>query len=175
MRHGDKINHLGRTYAHRKSMLTNMACSLIKAKRINTTLAKAKELRGFIEPLLTISKDDIKFQGGNNDQEKAYNASKRMSARRLVFARLRDKQAVNVLFSEVTPKIVDRQGGYTRILKTGIRLGDNAKTCMMELVDFNETYNTSKKVAKAAPKTRRSRSKKAANTEAPAAEEPKAE
>jgi len=171
MRHRDKINHLGRKYGHRKSMLTNMAISLIMHKRINTTVAKAKELRTFVEPLLTASKVDIAFAESNakTDEEKAAFKIKRMAAHRLVFAKLAHKEAVKTLFAEVTPKIFDRAGGYTRILKTGFRLGDNAKTCMMELVDFNETYKQGKAAAKPAAKTtRRSRKKKA--TDAPAAE-----
>lgn len=133
-------------------MLANMASSLILHKRINTTLAKAKELRTFVEPLITVSK-----VAANQADDKVV----RMNAYRLVLSRLRNEDAVSELFKNVSSKIVDRNGGYTRILKTGIRLGDNSKMCMMELVDFNESYNPSAKVAKAAPKaTRRSRSKK---------------
>ncbi|MBQ3690496.1 MAG: 50S ribosomal protein L17 [Bacteroidales bacterium] len=181
MRHRDKINHLGRKYGHRKSMLTNMAVSLIFAKRINTTVAKAKELRTFVEPLLTASKVEVTYAESNakNDEEKAAFKVKRMANHRYIFSKLRDKKAVKALFETVTPKIYDRQGGYTRILKTGFRLGDNAKTCFIELVDFNETYTQGKGgAAKAAAKTtRRSRKKKtsAAETAAPAAEETKAE
>jgi large subunit ribosomal protein L17 len=152
-------------------MLTNMAISLIMHKRINTTVAKAKELRTFVEPILTVSKADVIYSETNakTDEEKVAFKNKRMAAHRLVFAKLAHKEAVKKLFEEVTPKIVDRQGGYTRILKTGFRLGDNAKTCMMELVDFNETYKQGKGAsAKPAGKTtRRSRKKKA---DAPAAE-----
>jgi len=135
MRHGKKFNHLGRKTAHRKAMLSNMACSLIEHKRINTTIAKAKALRGFVEPILTKSKTDSTH------------------SRRSVFRYLQNKDVVNELFREVAPKIMDRQGGYTRIIRTGYRLGDNAEMCMIELVDFNELYTneSSKKT------TRRSR------------------
>lgn len=142
MRHGKKFNHLGRTSAHRKAMLSNMATSLILHKRINTTLAKAKALRGYVEPLITRSKDDSTH------------------SRRMVFSYLQSKEAVTELFREVSVKVADRPGGYTRILKTGNRLGDNAEMCMMELVDFNENMLA----AKAAPKvktTRRGRTVKA--------------
>lgn len=127
MRHGKKFNHLGRTKPHRRAMLSNMACSLIQHKRINTTLAKAKALRGFVEPLITKSKDDSTH------------------SRRVVFKYLNDKLAVSELFRDVAPKIGQRPGGYTRIIKTGNRLGDNAEMCMMELVDFNEIYTSDKK------------------------------
>ena len=120
MRHNDKNNNLGRKSAHRKSMLSNMAVSLIMNKRIKTTTAKAKALRGFIEPILTTSKEDT------------------TNSRRLVFNYLQDKNAVTELFKEVSPKIADRPGGYTRILKLGTRLGDAAEICYIELVDFNE-------------------------------------
>jgi large subunit ribosomal protein L17 len=120
MRHNDKNNNLGRKSAHRKSMLSNMAVSLIMHKRIKTTTAKAKALRGFIEPILTTSKEDT------------------TNSRRLVFNYLQDKHAVTELFREVSPKIADRQGGYTRILKLGTRPGDAAEVCYIELVDFNE-------------------------------------
>lgn len=123
MRHGKKHNHLGRKTAHRKAMLSNMACSLIEHKRINTTVAKAKALRVYIEPLLTKSKTDSTH------------------SRRLVFAELQNKETVTELFREVAPKIADRPGGYTRIIRTGYRLGDNAEMCMIELVDFNELYS----------------------------------
>lgn len=122
MRHGKKFNHLGRTASHRKAMLSNMACSLIEHKRINTTLAKAKALRGFVEPLITKSKTDSTH------------------SRRLAFRKLKNKYAVTELFREVAPKVADRPGGYTRIIRTGNRLGDNAEMCMIELVDFNEIY-----------------------------------
>lgn len=181
MRHNDKINHLGRKTAHRKSMLTNMAVSLIMHKRINTTLAKAKELRTFVEPIITVSKDDIKFAEANaaDDKAKVYNKNRRMNAHRLVFARLRDKEAVKELFANVTPKVATRNGGYTRILKTYVRQGDNAKMCMMELVDFNTTYNPTKASAQPTEKrTRRSRKKssaKPAEGQTPTAENNSAE
>ncbi len=137
MRHGKKINHLGRTAAHRKAMLANMACSLIEHKRINTTVAKAKELKKYVEPLITKSKNDTTHN------------------RRVVFSYLKNKYAVSELFREVVAKVGDRPGGYTRIIKTGNRLGDNAEMCLIELVDFNEIYTNEKK--KAAKTTRRSR------------------
>ena len=140
MRHKKKFNHLGRTKSHREAMLSNMATSLITHKRINTTLAKAKELRKFVEPLITRSKTDSTH------------------SRRMVFRSLQSKDAVTELFREVSPKVADRPGGYTRIIKTGNRQGDNAEMAMIELVDFNELYVTEKKsTAGAAKKTRRSR------------------
>lgn len=142
MRHGKKVNHLGRTSAHRKAMLSNMAASLILHKRINTTLAKAKALRSYVEPLITRSKDDSTH------------------SRRMVFAYLQNKEAVVALFREVSVKVANRPGGYTRILKTGHRLGDNADMCMMELVDFNEAMLTTKEAPKVKT-TRRSRAPKA--------------
>eukprot|EP00746_Dinoflagellata_sp_MGD_P163298 gnl/MRDRNA2_/MRDRNA2_91259_c0_seq1.p2 gnl/MRDRNA2_/MRDRNA2_91259_c0~~gnl/MRDRNA2_/MRDRNA2_91259_c0_seq1.p2 ORF type:complete len:228 (+),score=45.13 gnl/MRDRNA2_/MRDRNA2_91259_c0_seq1:922-1605(+) len=157
MRHGKKFNHLGRKAAHRKAMLANMANSLIEHKRINTTVAKAKALKVYVEPLLTKAKTDSTH------------------SRRVVFSYLQNKYAVTELFREIAPKIGDRPGGYTRILKTGNRLGDNAEMCFIELVDFNDTYTTEKK--KAAKKTRRrgGSSKVKAETkttkEAPKAEE----
>ena len=167
MRHNKKFNHLGRTASHRNAMLSNMACSLIKHKRITTTVAKAKALKKFVEPLITRSKDDT------------------TNSRRVVFSNLQDKYAVTELFKEISVKIADRPGGYTRIIKTGNRLGDNAEMCFIELVDYNENM-AKEKVAKKATRTRRS--KKAAATEAapaaetsapvaeaPAAEEAKAE
>lgn len=120
MRHGKKFNHLGRKSAHRKAMLANMACSLIEHKRINTTLAKAKALQKFVEPLITKSKTDSTH------------------SRRVVFRHLRSKNGAAELFREIAPKIADRPGGYTRIIKLGTRLGDNAEMAMIELVDFNE-------------------------------------
>lgn len=135
MRHGKKFNHLGRTSSHRKAMLSNMACSLIEHKRINTTLAKAKALRGFVEPLITKSKTDSTH------------------SRRMAFRKLKNKYAVTELFREVAPKVADRPGGYTRIIRTGNRLGDNAEMCMIELVDFNEIYGA----GEAKKTTRRSR------------------
>ncbi|MEO9532581.1 MAG: 50S ribosomal protein L17 [Crocinitomicaceae bacterium] len=135
MRHGKKFNHLGRTASHRKAMLSNMACSLIEHKRINTTLAKAKALRGVVEPLITKSKTDSTH------------------SRRLAFKALGNKYAVTELFREIAPKVADRPGGYTRIIRTGNRLGDNAEMCMIELVDFNEIYGA----GEAKKTTRRSR------------------
>lgn len=137
MRHGKKVNHLGRTAPHRKAMLSNMACSLILHKRINTTLAKAKALRKYVEPLITKSKTDS------------------MHSRRTVFSYLKNKEAVTVLFNEVADKIAERPGGYTRIIKTGYRLGDNAETCLIELVDFNELLLAESSESKS--KTRRGR------------------
>ncbi len=136
MRHGKKVNHLGRQTAHRKAMLANMACSLIEHKRINTTVAKAKALRQFVEPLITKSKNDTTHN------------------RRVVFKYLRNKYAVTELFKEVSVKVADRPGGYVRIIKLGNRLGDNAPMAMIELVDYNELYNPKGNKAK---KTRRSR------------------
>ena len=141
MRHGNTINHLSRTYGHRKAMLRNMAVSLILNKRINTTLAKAKELRKFVEPVLTRSKSDT------------------MHNRRMVFADLQDKEAVKELFATIAEKIATRPGGYTRIIKTGFRLGDAAEMCMMELVDFNELL-LADAASRKAKTTRRSRSSK---------------
>lgn len=139
MRHGKKINHLGRKAGHRHSMLANMACSLILHKRINTTVAKAKALKQFVEPLVTKSKTDDTHN------------------RRIVFSYLRDKDAVTELFREVAQKVGDRPGGYTRIIKVGNRQGDNAEMAMIELVDFNEIYNVAKKEAK--KNTRRGKKK----------------
>ena len=154
MRHGKKVNHLSRQAGHRRSMLANMACSLIEHKRINTTVAKAKALKQFIEPLVTKSKEDTTHN------------------RRIVFAYLRNKYAVTELFREVAAKVGDRPGGYTRIIKLGNRLGDNADMAMIELVDFNELYNATKKEAKKT--TRRSRTAKKADVAAPVAEAPAA-
>ena len=153
MRHGKKINHLGRKTAHRKAMLANMACSLIEHKRINTTVAKAKALKQFVEPLITKSKAD-----NNQTTEKGTHN------RRIVFKSLRDKNAITELFSVVSEKIADRPGGYTRIIKLGNRLGDNADMAMIELVDFNEIYNADKPKKKT---TRRSRRGAGAKTETP--------
>lgn len=150
MRHGKKFNHLGRTASHRKAMLSNMAASLITHKRINTTLAKAKELKKYVEPLVTRSKTDSTHN------------------RRMVFSYLQSKDAVTELFREVAVKVADRPGGYTRIIKTGTRLGDNAEMAMIELVDYNEIYTNAKKEAKKS--TRRGRSKVAAPAAAPANE-----
>ena len=141
MRHGCKINHLSRTHAHRIAMLSNMATSLIMHKRIETTLAKAKSLRVYVEPIISRSKEDTTHN------------------RRIVFSYLHSKEAVNELFREVSPKVANRPGGYTRILKTGIRRGDNSEMAIIELVDYNENMlkDATKKVAKS---TRRSRTKK---------------
>jgi large subunit ribosomal protein L17 len=148
MRHGKKVNHLGRKTAHRKAMLANMACSLIEHKRINTTVAKAKALKQFVEPLVTKSKEDTTHN------------------RRIVFSRLRQKDAVTELFKEVSVKVGDRPGGYTRIIKLGNRQGDNADMAMIELVDYNEIYNADKKAKKTTRRSRRGGSK----TEASAVE-----
>lgn len=154
MRHNKKGNHLGRTASHRKAMLANMAVSLIKYKRIKTTVAKAKALRTYVEPLITKSKNDTTH------------------SRRTVFAYLKDKYAVTELFRDISVKVADRPGGYTRILKTGTRLGDNAEMCIIELVDYNETYTTEKKAAAkpAAKRTRRSKSKDSDTSAQPKAE-----
>ena len=141
MKHGKKVNHLGRKVAHRKSMLANMASSLIEHKRISTTVAKAKALKQFVEPLITKSKNDTTHN------------------RRLVFSALRNKYAVAELFRAVAQKVGDRPGGYTRVIKMGNRLGDNASMAMIELVDFNEVYNKEKSVSKKSTRRSRSRSK----------------
>ena len=154
MRHGKKINHLGRTAAHRKAMLSNMASSLILHKRVSTTVAKAKALRKYVEPLLTKSKNDTTH------------------SRRTVFSYLQDKESVKELFNEVAVKIANRPGGYTRILKTGYRLGDNAEMCVIELVDYNEDMvTTTGAAAGGAKKTRRRSSSKKKAAETPAAPE----
>ena len=140
MRHGKKFNHLGRKTAHRKAMLANMTCSLIEHKRINTTVAKAKALRLFVEPLITKSKSDTTHN------------------RRIVFSYLRDKYAVTELFKEISVKVANRPGGYLRIIKLGNRQGDNAPMAMVELVDYNEIHNPNGNKAKKT--TRRGRSKK---------------
>ncbi len=143
MRHGKKVNHLGRKTAHRHALLSNMASSLILNKRITTTVAKAKALRKYVEPLLTKAKDDT------------------MHSRRTVFSYLQDKESVKTLFGEVASKITDRPGGYTRIIKLGdVRLGDNAEMCLIELVDFNTLYSKESTAKKA--KTRRGRKPKKA-------------
>lgn len=161
MRHNKTINHLGRQASHRKALMANMAASLILHKRINTTLAKAKALRTFVEPIITKSKDDSTH------------------SRRMVFADLKNKEAVVELFREVAPKIADRPGGYTRILKTGFRQGDGAETCFIELVDFDADYTQNAGAAKksgAAAKGRTRRAGAAKKAEAaPAAETPVAE
>ena len=153
MRHNKKFNHLGRTADHRKAMLTNMAISLIKHKRITTTLAKAKALKKFVEPLITRSKNDT------------------TTSRRVVFRYLQDKYAVTELFKEISTKVADRPGGYTRIIKLGIRKGDAAEMAFIELVDYDE--NMAKTPKAAAKKTRRSR--KAKTEDAPVAENAAAE
>ena len=152
MRHGKKFNHLGRKTAHRKAMLSNMACSLIEHKRIKTTVAKAKALRKFVEPLITKSKTDTTH------------------SRRIVFSHLRQKEVVTELFGDVASKVATRNGGYTRILRTGNRLGDNAEMCFIELVDYNETYVTDKPKKKA-KSTRRSGGAKKVSAATPAVEE----
>ncbi|MDR1865053.1 MAG: 50S ribosomal protein L17 [Bacteroidales bacterium] len=158
MRHAKKINHLGRTNTHRKALLSNMASSLILHKRISTTTAKAKALRVYVEPLITRAKEDTTH------------------SRRMVFNYLQDKNAVSELFREISPKIMDRPGGYTRILKTGFRKGDAAETCIIELVDYNENMLVTKEV-KGKSTTRRSRrgGKKNATTDVPKTEETKVE
>jgi large subunit ribosomal protein L17 len=148
MRHNKKFNHLSRTSAHRKSMMANMAISLIRHKRISTTLAKAKALRVYVEPLLTKSKEDT------------------TNSRRTVFSYLQNKEAVTELFQNISQKIADRPGGYTRILRTGFRFGDNAEMCIIELVDYNENMLKEKAVKKAA-RTRRSSVKKVSEAPAP--------
>ncbi|MFO8021311.1 MAG: 50S ribosomal protein L17 [Perlabentimonas sp.] len=156
MRHNKKGNSLGRTASHRKAMMANMAVSLITHKRIKTTLAKAKALRTYVEPLITKSKNDTTH------------------SRRTVFAYLKDKHAVTELFREISVKVAERPGGYTRILKTGTRLGDNAEMCIIELVDYNQTYTTEDKSAK--PKAKRTRRGKSKSTEtSQPKEEPKAQ
>ena len=161
MRHNKAINHLGRKSGHRKALLANMASSLILHKRINTTVAKAKALKSYVEPLITKSKDDSTH------------------SRRVVFSYLKNKEAVTELFRTVAPKIADRPGGYTRVLHTGFRQGDAAEMALIELVDFNEAALASAPQKAAKKTTRRSRAKKAeAAVEAPAeaaAEAPKAE
>ena len=159
MRHNKKFNHLGRTKSHREAMLANMASSLIMHKRINTTVAKAKELRKFVEPIITTAKNDT------------------TPSRRLAFSYLRDKEAVKELYGTVVDKVGDRPGGYTRILRTGLRLGDNASMCFIELVDFNDNIAKSASAPKSESKKRTRRSRrgsgaaKAADQQAPATEE----
>ena len=152
MRHGDKINNLGRTASHRRALLSNLACELIAHKRIVTTLAKAKALRTYIEPLITKGKENTTHQ------------------RRVVFSYLQDKEAITELFSTIAEKIGGRPGGYTRVIKLGIRQGDNAEMGLIELVDFNEIYGKGKTEAKEpAKKTRRGRTTKKADGAADAA------
>ena len=153
MRHNKKFNHLGRTSSHRKAMLSNMASSLIQHKRIATTLAKAKALQVYVEPLLTKSKEDTTH------------------SRRMVFSHLQNKEMVTELFQNVSVKIANRPGGYTRILRTGFRLGDNAEMCIIELVDYNENMLKEKATKKAA-RTRRAGAPKNAETDAPVVETP---
>ena len=148
MRHGKKFNHLGRKSAHRQALLANLACDLIEHKRINTTVAKAKALRKYVEPLLTKSKVDSTH------------------SRRTVFSYLQNKDVLTELFREVAPKIADRPGGYVRIIKTGNRQGDNAEMALIELVDFNTLYVKEEKTTKA----KRTRRKKSTTTDAPVAE-----
>ncbi len=162
MRHGKKDNHLGRKKAHRDAMLSNMASSLLLHKRITTTVAKAKELRKYVEPLITKAKTDS------------------MHSRRTVFSYLQNKDSIKALFGEVATRTAERPGGYTRIIKLGdVRLGDNAEMCLMELVDFNDTYKTEDASKKG--KTRRGRKKASdgageeATADAPAEKKPKAE
>jgi len=157
MRHGNKINHLGRTHSHRDALLKNLAISLIQYKRIETTLAKAKELRKYVEPLITKSKNDSTH------------------SRRTVFSYLQDKEAIKTLFGEIAEKVANRNGGYTRIIKLGTRFGDNAEVALIELVDYNEALLTS--AEEKTTKTRRSRrgGKKAEGAAAPVADESSAE
>ena len=148
MRHNKNFNHLGRQSSHRKALMSNMASSLILHKRIETTVAKAKALRQFVEPLVTRAKEDTTH------------------SRRVVFSYLKQKEAVTELFRTIAPKIAERPGGYTRILKTGFRLGDAADMCIIEFVDFNEAYTTGVVSTEAKPKTRRSRKPAAKKTDA---------
>jgi len=156
MRHRVKLNHLGRTAAHRKSLLSNLACELISHKRITTTLAKAKSLRVYVEPLLTRAKTDNTHN------------------RRIVFSYLQDKEAIKELFGAISEKIASRPGGYTRIIKLGKRMGDNAETALIELVDFNEIYGKTTEKAPAKRTRRAGGAKKkaaeAGDEQAPAAE-----
>lgn len=153
MRHGKKVNHLSRKTAHRKAMLSNMACSLIEHKRINTTVAKAKALKQFVEPLITKSKQDTTHN------------------RRLTFSKLRSKEAVTELFREVAAKVGDRPGGYTRIIKLGNRLGDNADMAMIELVDYNEIYKLDGGKKTTTRRSRRSKAKKSEQDQTAASNE----
>jgi large subunit ribosomal protein L17 len=158
MRHGDKINNLGRTASHRKALLSNLACQLIASKRIVTTLAKAKALRTYVEPLITKAKENTTHQ------------------RRVVFSYLQDKEAITELFGDIAAKIAGRPGGYTRIIKLGRRVGDNAETAMIELVDYNEIYGKGKGEPKeSGRKTRRAGGRKKAAATAEKEPEAKAE
>jgi large subunit ribosomal protein L17 len=153
MRHGDKVNNLGRTASHRKALLKNLSCALIEHKRINTTLAKAKALRKHIEPLITKSKDNTTH------------------SRRVIFSYLQNKEAMKELFGAIAPKIADRPGGYLRVIKLGFRRGDGAEMGLIEFVDFNETYTTAKAgVADKKKRTRRGAAKAAATTNEAVAE-----
>jgi large subunit ribosomal protein L17 len=152
MRHGKKFNHLGRTASHRKAMLSNMAMSLLEHKRISTTLAKAKELRKYIEPLITKAKEDTTHN------------------RRVAFSYLKNKEAIKLLFGEVIEKVGSRPGGYTRIIKTGFRLGDNAEMCIIELVDYNELLLKDDKPSKKSSRRSRRGSGKSATAETAAPE-----
>jgi len=155
MRHGDKINNLGRTASHRKALMSNMACSLIEHKRIFTTLAKAKALRTYVEPIINRSKDDSTH------------------SRRTVFSYLKSKEIVALLYKEVSVKVAERNGGYTRIIKTGNRQGDAAEMALIELVDFNDIYSNGKEVKAEKAKTTRRSSKKTAEAKTTDAAEPK--
>lgn len=157
MRHGDKINNLGRTASHRKALMSNMACSLIEHKRIFTTLAKAKALRTYVEPIINRSKDDSTH------------------SRRTVFSYLKSKEIVALLYKEISVKVAERNGGYTRIIKTGNRQGDAAEMALIELVDFNEIYSNGKAVKVEKAKTTRRSSKKGTDAKATDATETKAE
>ena len=158
MRHNKAINHLGRQSGHRKALLANMSCSLIQYKRINTTVAKAKALKTYLEPIITKSKDDSTH------------------SRRVVFSYLKSKEAVTELFRNIAPKIADRPGGYLRVLHTGFRKGDGSEMALIDFVDFNEAALASAPKKEARKSTRRSRAKKAeAAAEAPQAEAPQAE
>ncbi len=154
MRHGKKVNHLGRTDSHRKAMLANMASSLILHKRISTTVAKAKALRVYVEPLITKAKED------------------NTNSRRVVFSYLQNKDSIKELFGDIANKVAERAGGYTRIIKLGNRLGDNAEMCFIELVDYNEVYTNDKAAAKAKTTRRRGTKAKKSDVAAPAAVAP---
>ena len=158
MRHGDKINNLGRTASHRKALMSNMACSLIEHKRIFTTLAKAKALRTYVEPIINRSKDDSTH------------------SRRTVFSYLKSKEIVAMLFKDISVKVAERNGGYTRIIKTGNRQGDAAEMALIELVDFNEIYSNGKATTtEKAKTTRRSRAKKPTDAKSEGTAETKAD
>jgi large subunit ribosomal protein L17 len=189
MRHNKKFNHLGRTAEHRKALLANMASSLIKHKRITTTVAKAKALQVYIEPLITKSKaandavitpvvktvEVTKNDGTVTQVERTIKVNSSTPARRLVFSYLKDKEAVKELFGTVASKVADRPGGYTRVLKTGFRQGDAAEMAIIELVDFNEAALSSSKKKETKKSTRRSRRKSSSDTsaDAPSTQQPK--